>query len=376
MSSTASGELGRTDAGTASGRSAGTRAPTGRSGGSSLAGTATILAALLFGAAGAMAASPRVLSSVTGPTVRLSDLFTDLEPGQDCDIGPAPSPGQRITIGPAQLGAIADQFGVVLPSGATLGSVTLDRKGRRLLPEDVLPAVRTALQGAGLSADSEVELVSFVSPVVPMSATAPPVVDSLDFDGRAGRFSVMMLVQAPDAEPVRFRLIGRTRQMTDAVVLVRAEPAGVVLAQADLRMVRLPATAVHGQPIATISEAVGQSLQRPLGENQPIERDMLRRPLLIERGRSVVLRLADGGLALTVSGQSLEAGGAGDRIHVLNTSSRAILEGTIGADGQVRIDPGTTPVMAPAAAGAGGLPAIPSAGPGHWANRSQEASLR
>jgi flagellar basal body P-ring formation protein FlgA len=330
---------------------------------------------LLLGAAGqASAAAPRTFSAVIGPTVKLSDLFTDLEPGQDCDIGPAPAPGQRLVIGQPQLSAIADQFSVVLPPNVRLGSLTLERKGRRLRPEDVLPAVRGALVAAGLPDDADVELVSFVAPVVPVGPAAPPAVESLDFDPHVGRFAVILSVQAADADPIRFRLIGRARSLVDAVVLTRPEPVGAVLSRADVRQVRLPAAvAPRGEMPTSVDEVVGFALRRPLADNQPLFREMLERPNTITRGRPVVLRLVSDGLSLSASGQALEAGGSGDRIHVLNTGSRAILIGTIGADGEIRIDPTTTPVSGAGIPTRNGLPALPSLSGGRWNNSSQEA---
>ncbi|MDG6095722.1 hypothetical protein LOC54_11625 [Acetobacter sp. AN02] len=51
------------------------------------------------------------MSVLTGGQVHLSDLFDGLLPGQDCEIGPAPEPGKRLTIQAAQIGAIASQRG-------------------------------------------------------------------------------------------------------------------------------------------------------------------------------------------------------------------------------------------------------------------------
>ena len=116
---------------------------------------------------------------------------------------------------------------------------------------------------------------------------------------------------------------------------------------------------LRGAPMTGTAEVQGLALRRPVAAGTPLLRDMLVRPMLIERGRPVVLRLQSAGLQLTAAGTALEAGAAGDRIHVVNSLSRAILVGQITGTAEIQIDPGTAPVVGQTLVGENGLPRVP-----------------
>ena len=146
----------------------------------------------------------------------------------------------------------------------------------------------------------------------------------------------------------------------------------------DLQVLRVGLGSLRGAPVTGMAEVQGMALRRPVAAGMPLLRDMLVRPMLIERGRPVVLRLQDAGLQLTAAGTALEAGAAGERIHVMNSLSHAILVGQITAAAAVQIDPGTAPVVGQAIAGENGLPKIPDQaaarglGPANYAQEAQD----
>ena len=91
---------------------------------------------------------PRTLRTMTtlhAPVVRLSDLFDDAGANAERVLGPGPGAGGRIVVEAAQLGAIARQFGVDWRPASSADRAVLDRPGRPLRREDVLDAVRNAL---------------------------------------------------------------------------------------------------------------------------------------------------------------------------------------------------------------------------------------
>src|ERR1700712_816246 len=142
----------------------------------------SLLAAVPLGVASfseaTMAAQPRPLVGVQSGAVRLSDLFSGLEPGQDCEIGPAPAPGGRIVIEQPQLAAIATQFGVDWQPGMLPARVILERKARLMTREEILPLVRSALASAGAPEDSEVSFSTRAALMVPAEAAGRPEIDS------------------------------------------------------------------------------------------------------------------------------------------------------------------------------------------------------
>ena len=85
---------------------------------------------------------------------------------------------------------------------------------------------------------------------------------------------------------------------------------------------------------------------------RPIRLADLARPPAVEKGASVQMLLTGGGMALAVQGQALDAGAVGERIRVLNPSSRAVVEATVIGPGQVRVSPDSMPLRPPTNEGA------------------------
>lgn len=345
-------------------------------------GLALLVVATLFVGLGsslyhARAASLRNHVMVHGNSIRLSDLFTGLSPGQDCEIGPSPAPGKRIVVPPVQLAAIASEFGVDWQAGAGYAAAVLERKARPVTRDEILSILKPALEADGVPANSDVTLGAFATPLLPAELTAAPEIQSLDRDPQTGRFSAVLVFAAADAEPVSLRVVGRLEQRVSVLALSRPLPAGSQVSAVDVRIVRVSMAGLRGVPLTSIAEASGLSLKRPLADNVPLMRDMLVKAMLIDRGRPVVLRLQSGGLALTAAGTALEAGAAGDSIHVVNSLSHAILMGRIINSVDIQIDAGTAPLLAQANGRTNALPRIPPAGSTTargWTSGLQEAS--
>lgn len=315
-------------------------------------------------ASAAIAASLRARVEVPGENVRLSDLFAGLQVGQDCDIGPAPAPGKRITVPPAQLAAIASEFAVDWMPGSGYQSVTIDRPARLVTQSEILSVLKPALLADGMPQDSNIALSAFVSPMLSKQQNGAPEIQSLDYEPHTGRFSASLLFAAADTDPVSLRVVGIAAEQTNMLALTHTLPAGTVLAASDLHVIRVSRNMAHDNSLTDADEVVGLSLRRTVAEDVPLLREMLARPIMVERGRPVVLKLEGAGLNLTAAGTALESGASGDRIRVVNPLSRAVLVGLIIGSGQVQIDPGTTPVIMPGGSLQSGLPQLASDSPG------------
>ncbi|MCQ8279672.1 flagellar basal body P-ring formation chaperone FlgA [Acetobacteraceae bacterium KSS8] len=336
------------------------------------------LLVLLGGTSVAEAATLRAEITPHGPLVKLSDLFAGLLPGQDCDIGPAPSPGQRQIVPASQVQAIASQFGVELPDGAVMHAVSIQRPARTVQREEVSTALKAALATAGAPPDSDISLGVFASLELAADNTAAPIVSGLNYDPQSGRFSASLQFASPDDDTRTIHVTGRVEQMVESLVLKHALPAGFPVTAADVAPARVRRTALRGTPVTDIAEFAGLVTRQPMPAGMSLTQDGFLRPMLVARGRPVVLRLSSGGLALTAGGTALEAGGAGDRIHVMNSATRAILIGTVAGASDVMVDPGTAPVFSnQPALGAGQLPRLvadtTSSGLPQLSNSAQEA---
>lgn len=300
----------------------------------------------LLAVADAAAATLRPITTLAAPVVRLSDLFDDAGPDSARVLGPGPAPGARIVVESAQLAAIARQFGVDWrPQGGNERAV-LERPGRLLPRETVVAALHTALVGVGGPQDGELELPNYAPPLVAAEAEARAEVEQLDYDGASGRFTASLTVVAEGMAPLRQRLAGTLHAMVDVPVLVRRLMPGSVIGADDVEVVATRASQLRGEVALLPEQAVGMAVRRVLAKGQPLALRDLSRPLAVIKGAQVLMLLRTPGLTVATQGVALEPGALGERIQVLNPSSRAIVEAVvIGAD-RVRVAPGSTPVTA------------------------------
>jgi flagella basal body P-ring formation protein FlgA len=311
---------------------------------------AAILLASATLATGVQAATLRTMTTLDAPVVRISDLFDNAGPGADRVLGPGPAPGNRIVVEAPQLAAIARQFGLDWRPSSAADRAVLDRPGRMLPREDVLAALRAALRDSGAPDDADVELPGFSAPLVAVESHPSCMIEQLDYDRSSGRFTAVLNVSGEGMAMQRMRLSGTLLEMVDVPVPARRLPAGSVIQAEDLQMTRLRADALRGEVARLPTQAVGLAVRHAALPGQPIALEDLGRPAAVQKGAWVTMQLESRGIALVAQGQALQAGGIGERIRVLNPSSRAVVEAEIIGTGRVRVTPGSAPLQAGAAA--------------------------
>ncbi|HTW68277.1 MAG TPA: flagellar basal body P-ring formation chaperone FlgA [Acetobacteraceae bacterium] len=278
------------------------------------------------------------------PIVRLSDLFDDAGANANRVLGTGPAPGGRIVVEAPQLAAIARQFGVDWRPASSADRAVLERAGRLMPREDILSAVKAALIAAGASPHCEVELPGFTPPLVPAGASPKPLASALDYDAASGRFTATLSVTGDNMEPVNLRLAGQVDDTVELPVAVGSLPAGTVLRADDVRMARVHVAMVRGEVLHRPDEAVGQELRHPVMAGAPFAAADVTRPTLVQRGTNVGMLLESPGLSLLAQGVAMDSGATGERIRVLNPSSRAVVEAVVIGPGEVRVTPDSIPV--------------------------------
>ncbi|PWR04366.1 flagella basal body P-ring formation protein FlgA [Meridianimarinicoccus roseus] len=87
------------------------------------------------------------------------------------------------------------------------------------------------------------------------------------------------------------------------------------------------------------SAAIGMETRVTIYAGRPIMAQDLGPPALVERNQIVVLNYHHAGLAIVTEGRALDRGGAGDRIRVMNLTSRNTVTGSVARDGSVTVAP-------------------------------------
>jgi len=249
-----------------------------------------------------------------------------------------------VVVEAAQLGAIARQFGVDWRPASAQDRAVLDRPGRLLPREAVMRALRGALAGLGASGELEIDLPGFAAPMVAPQGGVETVVEQLDWDGGSGRFTGVLAVSGEGMAMQRLRLSGTAQEMIERPVPVRRLNPGSVVQAEDLRMARMRSGLARGEVVREPAQAVGMTLRRQAVPGQPMALAELTRTPTVVKGARVVMELQAGGLALAAAGLALEAGVLGERIRVVNPTSRAVVEAEVIGPERVRVMPGSAPV--------------------------------
>jgi flagella basal body P-ring formation protein FlgA len=292
------------------------------------------------------AASLRTMTTLHGPRVKLSDLFDDAGVNAERVLGPGPAPGGRIVVAAAQLAAIARQFAVDWHPASSADRAVLDWPGQALPREAALGALREALAASGLRPEEcEIELAGFTPPLVPFDAAPHPLVSQLAYDRAAGRFTAMLSVTTDNMDPINTPITGRVDEMIELPVTTARLPAGAVLRAEDIHLARVRAGMANREVARRPNEAIGLQLRHQVAAGQPLPLADLARPELVRRGSDVLMLLDSPGIALTAQGQAIDAGAIGERIHVLNPVSRAVIEAEVIGPDRVRIAPGAAPLL-------------------------------
>lgn len=293
----------------------------------------------------------RPMGNLSASTVKLSDLFDDIAGGDDRVLGPGPAPGGRIVVEAPQLAAIARQFGIDWRPTSTADRVVLERPGRMLGRDELAGPLRAALAGVGAPVGAELDLPGLVTPLVPADTAAGIAVEQLDYhsdDGEGGKFAAWVVISGSGMTAQRLRVIGTLTEMVDLPALTHRLLPGAVIQPGDLQTTHLRAASVRTEVARVPEQAIGKAVRRTLLPGQPLALADIGKPMLITKGMRVSMQLVTGGLTVMANGQAMEPGALGDRISVINPTSRAVVETEIIGTGQVRVLPESTPIVPPA----------------------------
>lgn len=119
--------------------------------------------------------------------------------------------------------------------------------------------------------------------------------------------------------------------IAETVVATRTIRPQEILSFEDLRVDGATVEGAYDK----IEEVVGLEARVALYPGRAVMRGQLGLPALVDRNQIVELVFQRGGLRIVAEGRALGRGGAGERIRVMNSSSRTVLFGTIDTNGTV-----------------------------------------
>lgn len=120
----------------------------------------------------------------------------------------------------------------------------------------------------------------------------------------------------------------------DIVVATRTIRAQSIVTAADVAVKPGDAAGAATRPDAVI----GQEARAALYAGRPIRLSDIGQPAVIERNQIVPLIFANDGLRITTEGRSLSRASAGERVRIMNMTSRNTISGTVRTDGRVVVN--------------------------------------
>lgn len=119
----------------------------------------------------------------------------------------------------------------------------------------------------------------------------------------------------------------------DMVTPTRTIRANAIITDVDVTLHKTKTE----QGFARIEDVIGQEARVVLYPGRPIRAGDIGPPALVTRNQVVRLQFAGDGLQITTEGRALERGALGDRVRIMNLSSRTTLFGQVMADGSIRV---------------------------------------
>lgn len=133
-------------------------------------------------------------------------------------------------------------------------------------------------------------------------------------------------------------VVTRREEEVPVPVLTRRVAVGEVIQASDVTVKQLPARIAAHNTVTDSTLIIGRSARRNLQAETPLQRADLVAPQLVRRGQTVSITLDEDGMLLVTQGEAQMDGAAGERIRVVNPSSKKSIDAIVTGVGQVAVD--------------------------------------
>jgi flagella basal body P-ring formation protein FlgA len=297
---------------------------------------AVLIVASSLGPARALALRPSV--TIDSEVVRLGDIFMDAGKKADRVVAAAPAPGRTELYTAIRLRAIAEEAGLKWTPASRYDKVSIERTGRAVPTAEILSALRRALTAAGAPRDRKIalsrrDLELYAAP----DAAVPFRIVNTRFDAASGNFAAVAEVATGTTSVDRVQIAGTAYEIATVPVLAHAMQRGEVIRDSDIETVDMKLSAVPRNAVLDKRRIIGQTPRRTMHAGVPLSLGDLQAPVVVARGSLVTVLLRTDRMLITAQGKALEDGAAGETIRVLNTRSKATIEGRVTRAGQVTV---------------------------------------
>lgn len=226
---------------------------------------------------------------------------------------------------------------ILLPPHVLGAELTLP-PGTPLTPAMVGELVRGELASRGLAGDLAVEIRQ-PRGETPNRAVAPMRISlvELDIDHGAGRFQGRIEAVLPSGERAQLPTSGVIDRAVDVLVPAHAIARGQMISDRDLTPLRVPASSLPADALASASELAGRQAVRSLAPQRAVRAADVAEPWLVRRGDDAATVFRRGSLEIVSAGEALDNGRQGETVRVRNLDSGEVRRAVVVATRRVEV---------------------------------------
>lgn len=288
-------------------------------------------------ATAAASIAPRGSVVISGPELRLGDLFTNVGDKADRRVGTTPPAGTPLTVDATTLQRLANLNGLPWRATSTQDRTVVERDSVLIGTDEIIAGVLMVLAQKGTPTEGlEVDL-TLGSRQYYRPREGAMQIDAVSVDATGLRFAASMSIVTPGEARQTVALTGRMHRTVEVPVLTRPLRAGDVIDARAIGSAQLPDRQVSANAVRDRGALLGQSVRRALAVGAPILVSDLQPTNAVSKGQSVLVLLQVPGMQLSVRGVALDAGAVGETIRVQNERTKATVQGVVADNGTVHV---------------------------------------
>lgn len=305
-----------------------------------------LTAPLMLALAAAVLLLPRLAGAVglkesgfiTEDVIKLSDIFHGLPEDREKVLGPAPMPGEDMTLNARTLLRIAIALDLPWRPQTAAQSITLTRVATVISKSDIEDGLRQAISAKGIAGKFTLQLPATLTRIVlPQAQPATFDLSDLTIDVKNRSFHGMIMAPSAEAPLQKVPVSGSFERLVDVPVLRGPLNTGGIINERDLDSMEMRERDVQGDIIMTKDNLLGLTPRRLILAGTPIRSHDVETPQIVGRGDLITLIFKSNNLTLTARGKALESGAQGDLIRIVNTGSNKTIQGRVTASKEVTV---------------------------------------
>lgn len=149
--------------------------------------------------------------------------------------------------------------------------------------------------------------------------------------------NVTLRVECKGSSPWSFYLGSEVQRLRPILVASRNLGRGNLITATDFSLELRDVSSLGNNTLSDPARALGQQTRRPIGQGDSIRLTSLTAPRVVEKGDSVTMKAAGGGISVITTGVAMTGGKVGDQIRVQNQTSERIIKARVTGRGQVEV---------------------------------------